>query len=240
MRQAENELFERWADVRGPGFLKDGAGREFQGEPLRVLFVLKEAVDDPVTDPAVRYRWWDYRDFMDDGGQWQTWNNLARWTAHAIDGAGFGEVDYMSKDTRRRLIRRVAALNLKKIPGTSASDMGEIWRFASADATFLREQIALYRPHLTVACGTLEIVEHLYGLRPEDRIACGERHFHTVHAELGHLAGFWHPQCRLSKKWLFDQFAQLVADVRARGGLVPDVPAPVASLSGLPPQATNA
>lgn len=219
MRETENALFDRWVEHRYPGFLKDGAGCDFASQPLRVVYLLKEAVCDPVTDPAVKFKWWDYRDFMDGGGQAATWNNLGRWTAHVLENATYRDVADMSKQNRIRLQRRIAAVNLKKIPGGSTSDMDEIERFALEDASFIREQISIYKPHLTIACGTFQIAERVFGLNPGDRLKWGERHFHRTHPTLGTLVSFWHPQSRLSKEKLFSSFTEMVAALRTHGML---------------------
>jgi hypothetical protein len=152
---------------------------------------------------------------MDGVGQAATWNNLARWTAHVLDNATYRDVADMSKQDRVRLQRRIAAVNLKKIPGGSTSNMDEIERFALADAPFIREQISIYKPHLTVACGTFQIAERVFGLSPEERLKWGERHFHRQHPDLGVLTSFWHPQSRLSKEKLFISFTEMVMALRA-------------------------
>ncbi|MBO1906559.1 hypothetical protein KHP60_16045 [Microvirga sp. 3-52] len=220
MREIENALFDRWVDHRYPGFLKDGAGKDFASQSFRIVYLLKEAVCEPATDPLIRFKWWDYRDFMNGGGQAATWNNLSRWTAHLLDGASYGDVADMRKEQRTRLQRRIAAVNLKKIPGTSTSDMSEIEHFALEDAQFLREQLSIYRPDLIVACGTFEIAERVLNLTPADRVKWGERHFHRRHPDFGVLTSFWHPQSRLSKKKLFRSFTEMVAALKADGMLM--------------------
>lgn len=208
LREREDELFERWKGHRR-GFLRDGAGREFHCEPVRVVYLLKEAVGNIDAEEAA----WDLRDFIDDGGRRWTWNNIARWTAFVLDGAPWSSVTDMPLQKRAPLIRRIAGLNLKKVPGASVSDMGVIHRFAMEDTRWLREQLSLYKPHLIVACGTFWVAERLLGYSKENRVKLDDGACHFSE-EWGVLLDFWHPQAWISKKDLFDSFATRVCQLR--------------------------
>lgn len=209
LREREDELFGRWKGHRH-GFLCDGAGREFDQEPIRVVYLLKEAVGNIDGEEAA----WDLRDFIDDGGRRWTWNNIARWTAFVLDGAPWSGVVDMPLQKRAPLIRRITGLNLKKVPGASVSDMRVIHRFAMEDSQWIREQLSLYKPHLIVACGTFCVAEPLLGYSEANRVQLEAGTCH-VSEEWGVLLNFWHPQARISPKNLFDSFVARVGQLRA-------------------------
>ena len=78
LNERENALFEEWEHnlgQQGESFVRDGAvcGETYQSTTPRLLFLLKE-VNDPEGGN------WDLREFLREGGQGPTWNNVTRWT----------------------------------------------------------------------------------------------------------------------------------------------------------------
>lgn len=115
----------------------------------------------------------------------------------------------MHGEGRARILRQVAAVNLKKTPGGAVASMRSIHAHAKRDAEFIREQVALYQPDLTIACGTFWICEEIFGLDPDLRGGQPPCHVHRD-PRLGALVSFWHPQARLPADWLCHKFAEAV------------------------------
>jgi hypothetical protein len=109
LRDREDALFDEWRTNRGR-FVKDGAGCRFEQQRARILFILKEVNDTDDGD-------WDLRKIIDYGNVAATWNNIARWTAHILDGAVFEQVRTIDQETRANYTSRIAAMNLKKAAG---------------------------------------------------------------------------------------------------------------------------
>ena len=154
LNEQENDLFKEWKHdlgQQGESFVCDGAvcGETYQSTTPRFLFLLKE-VNDPEGGN------WDLREFLRKGGQGQTWNNVTRWTRGILalpERLAWQELENIDPEARIEALKKIAAVNIKKIPGGGAADLGGLYDFAHANDGFLRRQLDLYRPHLIVGCG---------------------------------------------------------------------------------------
>jgi hypothetical protein len=201
LRAAENALFARWQQAHGPGsaFLPDGAMPDFSSQGFRLVFVLKEGNDPDGTwtrneGGDLRTAWeWGY-------DRLKTWRRLASWAGLILEGLNFDAARPLSPESTTAILRRIACVNLKKIPGGAVAVRNEIERVAKEDAALIREQIALYAPSLIVCCGVpvfgpLQKVYDLddsvrFGFLDEDG---GKTWFFNL-PEGAPVMDFWHPQ----------------------------------------------
>ena len=78
IRKMEDELFVEWKQQLS-GLVRDGIvdESEYNNAKRKIVYVLKEVNSDDST--------LDLRDFVAEGGRWQTWDNIARWTQGILD-----------------------------------------------------------------------------------------------------------------------------------------------------------
>jgi hypothetical protein len=120
---------------------------------FRVLFILKD------TNGI-----WGLRNFLRQGAPrgYKTWNNVTLWTQGILDGTSWLNVKKkVEEKDRKKHLARVAAINIKKIPGGTSAINKDLWEAGKSDQDFLRNQVGLYNPHLVVVCGS-----------PTDEIVC--------------------------------------------------------------------
>lgn len=85
-------------------------------------------------------------------------------------------------------------MNLKKIPGGRTANPREIESYAEEHRRLLEEQFRLYKPDITLAGGTFDI---LVGLRGVPVIRDKDKCFPYFHDhDLGVCIDFYHPQQR--------------------------------------------
>ncbi len=124
----------------------------------RVAFVLKETNDFSG----------DLWCLLKDGPKFQMWHTLARWSAGILNGfPPFEEIDRY--DVMKESLLSVAVVNLKKATGGASADMSIINAYAHQDRELLAEQFDDVRPHLIVACGTMDPLVWLLDLRVDVR-----------------------------------------------------------------------
>jgi hypothetical protein len=149
-----NDLWERWKDhYRALGLdpsriCKDGIADEeaFNAAKNRVVFVLKESNDWPGGDLTK---------LMAPEPQYAVMHNVARWAFGILkDFPPFETANF--RESRRWALRSVALINLKKATGGSKADLAAIHIYTRQDHELLREQLKSMKPHVIVACGTLE------------------------------------------------------------------------------------
>lgn len=216
LRTREHDLFSRWPCDDDKGFVRDGAGNEFENQTIRILFVLKEPNDVDNGDQ-------DFRELLDCGGpprHYQTWANIARWTAAVLDRLDWSAVaDMKLPEDRARYSRRIAFMNLKKQPGTSKSTSSIIQKYAHRDATLLREQMSLYNPHLTIAAGTFGFVQEEVLKISKDAVSeikhdTGDPTFWVKNPTINVLLSFCHPLCfRQSPQLIFEEFKRAISSI---------------------------
>ena len=112
---------------------------------LRILFVMKETNAKkgfPLTE------------FLESGPINQMWHTTARWAAGILNGfPEYSEINIRSKLTDA--LQQVAIINLKKVTGSSASNMSVVNAYAHQDRVLLLEQIQNIDPHIILSCGVL-------------------------------------------------------------------------------------
>ena len=149
LKEKEVELFSRWRTERGyEHFISDGILDEIEWnkQNYKILFVLKEANWENGND--------DLCEFLlseESSSYWKTWNNVARWTKALLEQGEY--LRYVSKSDKSYWLRKIAALNLKKVGGKSISDDALIRDYAENDKVYLKEQIELYNPDIIICCG---------------------------------------------------------------------------------------
>ena len=223
--QAENRLFTAW-QRRRPDLLRDGAlggpASRYLDQPVRVLFALKEP--------------------NDTGGRWSQAGADLRLQTHAFAGLRstfpvllllarlaqsiqtsptldlpFDTAQEQLRDpaAREDLLRSVALVNIKKTPGGPVCDDRALATAIREDGDLLLRQLALYRPHLTIAGGhsvhallaelTGHTVAHPAGelLRPS-----------FIDSRLGLCLSFFHPQATKGYRYLYDLLRH---NLRAQG-----------------------
>lgn len=221
LRAAEDALFARWKMTYGSEpFLPDGAMPDFAAQAFRVVFVLKEGNDE---EGIFAEGGGDLRSASEWDRQW-TWPGIGRWAGLILEGLDVAAVRSLSSARIRALLRKIAFINLKKKPGASTAVAREIWRYARQDAAFIRDQIALYEPHLVLCCGVPTfgpLQKEVYEVPDCDRLSVndeGEKFFfHLPNGAL--VVDFWHP---LYKSEEYDHdLAAILAYLRGLGYPLP-------------------
>lgn len=149
LKEKEKELFSRWKAERGYNyFITDGIldEAEWNKQKYKILFVLKEANWENGNG--------DLCEFLlseSSSSYWKTWNNVARWTKALLEQGEYPR--YVSKSDKSFWLRKVAAMNLKKVGGDAVAEDETIREYAEKDKTYLKEQIELYYPDIIICCG---------------------------------------------------------------------------------------
>ena len=159
-----DDLFIRWREARPEydKFNEDGiVNKECwdRMEPSKkILFVLKET--NGLTGSLV--------DFLKNGGNCRTWNNIARWSQMIISDT---YLDYVSGLQLHDSLQKIAAINIKKQAGASHSNRKEIFEAADKDRTFLQEEIQGIDAGIIITCGfnvaSVCLHDHIFK-EPED------------------------------------------------------------------------
>lgn len=207
LRELEDGIFDKYRSLREQ-IIPDGAiGLEYKTARPRVLVILKEAND-------VGGEWaasgGDLRGFGDWGGRSATWRNLARWSALCANSLlQFHEIDVSTRQFRAVHLRRIAVVNLKKTPGGSRASSTVIEKYAIKHQELLNEQFELYRPDLSLAAGTFEILVKLRGKEKSATPMRDNCFPHFADDDLGLCIDFYHPQQRkFTDQCLFDFLTQ--------------------------------
>lgn len=149
IKERERALFEEWKTKQGHlYFISDGVldEEEWKRQSCKVLFVLKEANWENANA--------DLCDFLlseSSSSYWKTWNNVARWTKAILEGGEYPR--RVSKADKTYWLRKVAAMNLKKVGGDAVAENDTIYSFAERDRAYLKRQIELYEPDIIICCG---------------------------------------------------------------------------------------
>ncbi|TWH64396.1 hypothetical protein LX59_02343 [Azomonas agilis] len=209
----EDALFQEWRAAR-PRFVADGAVDEdaYSSSERRILFMLKEVNDPEGGD-------WDLRQFIKDGGRSYTWNNITRW----IEGIRNLSIDIPWKDLeqvdnerRAKALRSVAAVNLKKSPGSHTSDPSEIAVIAEQDKAFLNRQVSLYQADLIICCGVSDTFHWLvaFDRPPEWRQTSRGIAYHEYRPGK-FVVAYAHPEARVADSILYYGLIDAIREIAA-------------------------
>jgi len=151
-----DSLFDEWIETY-PATFRSDFHRDgivdpvcYAKEPRRLLYVLAEP--NSRGGRYDRYRGWDLRVVFGREALGKAIDlNLARWTRMALDGVTRGP-DLTGKSAAV-FLRRVAIMNLKKLPGSGVADREAIAIHAWRDREFIRREIQLIEPDIVITCG---------------------------------------------------------------------------------------
>jgi hypothetical protein len=212
LTQLENELFAEWRQGR-VGFVTDGLVDElsFLASKPRVLFVLKEV--NSHADAA-----WDLREFMKEGARAHTWDNICRWIEgirRLPDEIPWSEMSLITEDRRKESLKSICAVNVKKKPGRNTADIVELRRHAAADREFLKRQLALYDPEITVCCGTYWFLHEIDILPSPTSWSETTRGVPWWSPSPGkHVISYAHPKARAAPHLLFYGLIDALREIR--------------------------
>jgi hypothetical protein len=202
--------------------------RDYHLQAFRVLFLLKEGNDpegDSVGDDG------DLRGYGTEYFRGLTWNNITRALAMVLSDIDLTQSGAVNKEMQRSYLVRTAVVNIKKQPGGAIAKEREILAAALRDADLLKEQLALYKPHLTICGGdaVFHAVEKIYGLtgKDEEAYAAPEPGHYLCPflrvPELGIVLDYYHPQCRGGPNRDYaDRLGIILEAFRQHGDLAPE------------------
>ena len=145
LREKENKLFEKWSKDR-VRFAKDGAGKNFAHQKVKLIFIGKETNNTGNT--------FDWREYLDNGVFYKNTNkpvetsyNLYRWAKFLLDGEmDFSEYKKIERNKNKRVdvFSRIAFINIKKETGGSSANCNTIIETGRKDKEYLKQQLELY------------------------------------------------------------------------------------------------
>ncbi len=195
----EEQLFNQWQGSRA-GFVRDGVISEpdyLESNP-KIAFILKE-----VNDPGGGG--WDLREFISDGGRWQTWDNIARWV-HGIRNRrsipNWSFYATITNEFRIQILRSICAINLKKSPGTHITDHASLKAVAKEDKEYLQLQYAIYDPDLTICGGTGDLFKWVVGHASKEWKTTSRGIYWYERGANKYVVSFSHPEARVNSPLL--------------------------------------
>ena len=110
IEEREERLFQKLRE-KDPDIVADGVicEQEFLNARYKIVYILKEVNGG---------KSWDLRDFVYEGGRPQTWDNIARWTEGILSWEKefpWSEMEIDNEQRRLRELKKIAAVNLKKL-----------------------------------------------------------------------------------------------------------------------------
>ncbi len=149
IKDKEKKLFLEWRKEKGyQYFMSDGLfdEDEWMQQDIKLLFILKEANwENGDTDLC------EFLLSETSSEYWKTWNNVARWTKAILEEGEYPQ--HISKADKSYWLRKISAMNLKKVGGDAVAEDECIRQYAKSDAQYLNRQIKLYNPDIIICCG---------------------------------------------------------------------------------------
>ena len=215
--EKEDKLFEAWPS-RQESFVPDGLvdADEYARSHVKLLFVLKEVND-------LDGGGWDLREFLrGDAIPGSTWNTVTRWVEgiqrlpHIVP---WNELSTIDINRRKWALRKVAAVNLKKDPGTGVTEYDQLREATQRDRQFISDQLSLYVPNYVICCGT-DVSGLLFGAEPigvypltaDDWKSTRRGVWYSIVNGVPHIA-YHHPQARMPGNLLHYGLIDAVAEL---------------------------
>lgn len=167
--EKEDALFAEWRLTR-PDLVSDGVVDEaaWLASRPKVLFLLKEVNSEGKGN-------WDLREeIIRTGIRSETWDNVTRWVIGIRSPEAdprWDELKTIDRERRVQTLRSIAAMNLKKSPGSHTTVPGELVRAAASDKNFIKRQFFLYEADIVICCGktVAEAIDLIVDCNPESR-----------------------------------------------------------------------
>jgi len=213
MKEQEDGMFSVMRE-KCPTLIPDGVVNEeaFLKAKFRIVYVLKEVNGEKDKD-------WDLRDFLCEGARPETWDNIARWTEGILNletDRHWSEMEDVSKERRKKYLKKICAVNLKKTSGGCVANNRNINLVASENQEFLEQQIKIYKPDIIICCGTKEsFFDFLYEDKKIDRSMTARGIWFRDNGETI-LISFAHPASRTKSCFLYYALLDAVKDILER------------------------
>lgn len=214
--ERENRLFDAWPS-RHESFVRDGIvdEGEYARSRVKLLFILKEVND-------LGGGGWDLRAFLRDGGRGPTWNTVTRWV-EGIERLPYivpwDELESVDNNRRSRLLRKIAAVNLKKEPGAGIADYDQLREATQRDRRLIADQLSLYAPDYVICCGS-HVTDLLFAAEPvgvyplidDDWKSTRRGVWYSIVNGTPHI-GYFHPQARMRSNLIHYGLIDAVAEL---------------------------
>lgn len=195
----QNKVFEKHRK-KYDEFCEDGivSAIDYTMSNFKICYILKE------TNSSTGF---DLAKFVREGCCGATWNNISRWTAGILFNKEFDDVKSISKDDRIKYLAPIAAINLKKTPGSASSNNKIISSFARDDKAYILDELKAIDPEIIICCGTGDIfIEEILDKKSSDfkNVENNDDLFYYWHNDKL-IVKYRHPQWRRkTSKYLFD------------------------------------
>lgn len=154
----------------------------------KILWVLKEA-NSAGED-------WSYSDFFKC-----TWHKHKRlpsirkivYTTYGLLSKinAFNDIPLWCESNYREELKKMAIINLKKVPGGAKSNYNTIKAAYVENEDLLKEQIEVYNPDVIIFGGTFSFMDFLHNNLPEKTVTEMGNHYYNVGGKL--FINTWHP-----------------------------------------------
>lgn len=172
------DIFERWENKYiNKSFVYDGIvdEKEWSKPELKICFLLKEAY----TKDKSNYFKWSLSKWLNEekNSVINTWNTVALWTYGILHTTETEIPEYpnekkFSKEDKHSFLKKIAAINVKKIDGKEKSEWYDLKEYAINDADLLREQIDIINPDVIVCGKTFDFLRIIYGASYDEKKNC--------------------------------------------------------------------
>ena len=195
----QNKVFEKHRK-KYDEFCEDGivSGLDYIMSNYKICYILKE------TNSKTGF---DLAKFVREGCCGATWNNISRWTAGLVFNKEFDDVSSINKDDRIKYLASIAAINLKKTPGSASSNNKVIRQFARDDKAYIIDELKVIDPEIIICCGTGDIfIEEILDKKSSDfkNVENNDDLFYYWHNDKL-IVKYRHPQWRRkTSKYLFE------------------------------------
>ena len=187
------DIFEKWENkYKGRSFVFDGIidENEWSKQNPKICFLLKEAY----TEDKENYFKWSLSKWLnkDKNSVINTWNTVALWTYGILNTTeseipGYPDQNYFDKGKKHDILKKISAVNVKKVDGVKKSNWYDLKNYAEADRSLLREQIDKINPDVIVCGKTFDFLRIIYGASYNEKKNCVDDNGEIKYSDKGYV-----------------------------------------------------